>query len=186
MTSRIPSTLLTLLSAILITGCAGGPKGPLYREVKASGAIAAPPNKGVVLVYWVSSFAEGGLSENANHTKVYANDLLIQDPLKPGGFCSYMAEPGPLRISSGALSGNKAGDYVVGGVIGGGIGVAAVSAAQKKDRMGFEVAPGETYFLETHTGMFQESMKPVAKEEGEKRIQNCHWLNPPASQQGNP
>ncbi|HEU6449388.1 MAG TPA: hypothetical protein VFV23_13230 [Verrucomicrobiae bacterium] len=163
---------------VLMTGCAG-PGGELYPEAKATGALNPPPGKSMVLIYWVSSFAEGGLSENENRTYVYADDLMLDQQLRPGGFYSLVTEPGQLKISSGSrLRENQTRDYIVHGFLEGGLGIAAVNTAQKRERLGFEVSPDETYYLEIHTGLFQESMKPVAQAVGEKRIQDCHWLNP--------
>lgn len=176
--------LVFIACSLLLVGCASGPTGPVYRDVKASGALTPPPNKGLVLVFWKYSFSEGGLSENANRTKVYANDQRLEPELRPGGFCSYTAQPGYVRISSGARTEKSTSEYAVATAVAGVAGLAydivAQSAAQKKDRASFEILPGQVYFLETHTGMIQESMKPVSKEEGEERIQDCHWLNPPA------
>ena len=182
MKKQIHLAIFATLCAVVLVGCASAPKGPLYSEAKASGTLTPPSGKGLVLVYWVYSFAEGGMSEYGNHTMVYVNDQVVENKLQPGSFCSYIAEPGPLKISSGVRTKHSSGEYVASTAIGGvGLVVDAIaqSAQQKKERAGFEVVPGETYFLETHTGSFAESMKPVSKEQGEKKIQECVWLNPP-------
>lgn len=159
--------LLATLCALVAAGCSS----PLYREAR----IAAPRDKGLVLIYWPAS--DDAQSDKTNFTKVYVNDELIEKHLRPGTFCSYKPAPGTLKISSGKYTGNKPGDYVRAGIWGGPERMAGVFAAQKMDRAVLNIMAGETYFFETRAGMVSEKMQQVSRGQGERGIEQCRWVN---------
>jgi hypothetical protein len=168
MKTKLAHLSMTIITIAFLSGCASGPR---YGEVRSSGIIAPPSDKALLIIYWPNSLAEG----QGNKTKVYANDLLIQPKLRPGSFCFYYADPGPLRISSGAYNSTKA-DYVASGIAAGAIGVMVVEGAQKKDMVEINAVAGQTYYVETHNGELHEKMHLMPSADGEKNVQKCHWL----------
>lgn len=145
---------LVSLFSIALTGCAA-PTGPLYRDAKATSALNAPPGKALVVIYWVSDRFKGGLSENSNRLNIEVNDRPLEQPMRPGGFYSLLADPGPLKFgaSRGFLMGK--------------------SAVQTR------VSPGRTNFYElTGTEVAGIKIHRVSNDAAEQAIQDCHWLNP--------
>ncbi len=166
-----------LIACAFCAGCISGPSGPAYKDFTTSGGAIAPSGKATVLIYWVSG--EGSVSDNSNRSKLYLNNQMMEVSLRPGGFYSYSADPGSLQISSGGAMGSKGGNNVL-GALGGG--VLGVMKQQKKDHFVLDVKAGEVYYVETKSGFVHEKMMAVPKEEGERRIQKCHWLNANGSQ----
>lgn len=105
--------------------------------------------------------------------RIYANDRMIAKiPRGRRGLLSYQADPGQLRISSGMGTGNMAGDVFRYGAI-------VAASGQKADRVVFDVSPGSTYYVRLQHGFWHEVMSLVPKEEAEREIKDCHWINPP-------
>ena len=178
-THTIPA-LLAALCAAFLSACSSLPKTPLYSEAKKAGALVPKKDSAMVFVYW---------APHARHVvgvKLYANDALLTPKMGTGCFYAYDAAPGQIRIGSTNLGGNTGAEVAgaaVGGAIAGGP-VGAVIAAplvyswRKKDFVHLNAAPSETYYVEMYQAFSREKMRQVSKEEGEKGIEKCHWLNP--------
>lgn len=173
--------LFTALCGILLTSCASGPKGPTYAEAKQTGALVPKKDKSLVLIYW-----KPGRIRQLFH--VYANDQPITGALSGGTFFAYDAAPGQIRLASTGMGGMSTGGAVGGAALAGGLTggpVGAVVAAplvfalgRKIEYVRLTALPAETYYVEMYQGFSRERMRQVSKEDGEKGIEKCRWVNP--------
>lgn len=158
MKTQTSFALLAALCAILLSACAGGPE---YSRNKNSAALSPAKDKALVLIFW-----RGGMAGAATKWTVFANEKVLTDNMRRGAFYSYQANPGELRLATkmGWNWASLAGANLV--------------AQIKKDQVAFQLAPNETYYMEMAFGTWREKIKQVSKEEGEKGIKDCHWINP--------
>jgi len=151
--------LIAAACACFLSSCASNPN-PTYASAKAS--LTPEPGKGLVLIYY-----KDGITGKAGRLKISANDQLLTDKFRRGSFYSYQAPPGPLALTTAVKP-----TYVP-------IAIALQAlAAIPIHYKPFQVEANQTYYLPLKAGAFMPKLEPVSKEEGERDIQNCHWVNP--------
>lgn len=158
---------LILPAALFLYGCtsaAGIGNGPRYSEIATT--IKHPKDKALVFIYshrlpWGRDF------------RVWENGRLVSSTMGYGKFFYFYAAPGRLHIAS-----------KMGGISGGAGTFALVSneilrdVQGVKDRIVFTAAPGQTYYINMHTGFTRANMDLVTKQEGERKIKTCRLATP--------
>jgi hypothetical protein len=157
---------MKLLAIPVLIGClfAGCATGPTYTDAENAGALEPKNDKGMVVIYNPPGSAPMG----AQYT-VYANDQRITDSLRRGTFITCDVDPGQLRLSSTAGSGNGLVDVLKSGPLS--------LADQKADRLTLAITKGHAYCVEVVPGMWHESLQPRPWNEAQGDIRDCVWLN---------
>jgi hypothetical protein len=179
MNKRVCFCLTALLLAAWLSGCSSTSRGPSFAEARASGRLAPPNGKSMVMVYRTP-----GVIGAMIKPYVYINGVLL-GPMSRGGFYTYETAPGHCVVAYSLKLGEsnaktKTGAAIGGALLYGGIGAVAgiygdIDAHEKKGNS-FTLQPGRTHYflMEPSGGSYNE---PPA-EEAEKDIADCHWLNP--------
>ncbi|HEY3899754.1 MAG TPA: hypothetical protein VGM54_14135 [Chthoniobacter sp.] len=164
------SLVFATLAIALLSGCASGPH---YREANKSGALDPHSGNGMVLIYWLPGFVG---SANPG-TSLLVNNTPLPRLVPRGGFYSYEAAPGPLHIAFPGLEYNPtAGDNARAFATGGLVGVAMENSAHIKGfSVDTSVVPNQTNYIQLGFG----KLKEVSKEQGEREVQKCRWINAP-------
>ena len=172
---HIIATTFAVITAALLAGCASG---PLYRDIKTSGSLTPHKGNGMVLIYWKPSAAGSGYAG----AYLFANNVRLPSRLPRGGFISYEAAPGPLKISLAAKTNEAtATTQTVAALSGGAMGLLADNNDRHRYGLDINLLPDQTYYLEMRAGFWHGLLDQVPKEKGEKDIQQCHWENAPSS-----
>jgi hypothetical protein len=151
--------LIASICACLVSGCAGN-GNQTYHSAMAS--LTPQPGRGLVLIYY-----KDGVGGHAARWRISANDQLLTDNFRRGCFYAYQAAPGTLVLATSVKPTH--------------IPVAIVmqaAGAVPNHHKPIQVEANQTYWLPIKAGAFRERLEPVSKEEGERDIQDCHWLNP--------
>jgi uncharacterized short protein YbdD (DUF466 family) len=151
--------ILATITIGLLTGC--GTSGPRYSTVETS--LKPEPGKGLVIIYAKSAFWGGG----PNKWKIMTKGELLTSKFKLGTFYAYQANPGFLPIWT--IKNNPV------------MGVGDFNNYVPQNAKTIPVEPNQTYYLEFkfNMGSFTPlESRCVSKEEGEREIKNCKWLNP--------
>jgi hypothetical protein len=168
---------LLILAVALFTGCAAA-TGPVYRDVSKSGSLTGRPGTGMVLIYWPPDFFTGD-----SGYWLFANDVVLPSQLLKGGFYSYEAAPGPLDVAFSMSKGKStAGGQalsILAPVLTGGY--PSYMLFHRRPRLDINVLPEQTHYvrLAKDSGHLPPVLIEVRKEEGEREIQECHWINSP-------
>src|ERR1035441_930822 len=126
--------LLAGLALSLVSGCASS--GPLYQEVKTSGALAPKAGMGLAVIYM-----HPVLGVQAS-LRFYVNNQELPMKIRTGSFYTYDAVPGPASFATAAFSGNKGEDMATGALQAGAIGLAINSVAGGDAVSGFPADRG--------------------------------------------
>ena len=164
--SRAAFSLFFAAAAVLFLSSCAAVQGPLYPEVKRSGALVPAKHSGQVFIY-------SNTLPSKMRFKVYANDKLISTTMGRDKFIYLRAEPGPLRLSSTCLCVNPGLDILL-------LPEPIFCYTHRKlDRIVLNIVPGKTYYVDMHNGGGREVMVQVDKAEGEAKIQGCHLAETP-------
>lgn len=164
--SRAAFSLFFAVAAVLALSSCSAVKGPLYPDVKRSGALNPGKHAGLVFIY-------SNTLPSKMRFKVYANNKLVSTTMGCSKFIYMRAEPGALHLSSTCLCVNPGLDILL-------LPEPIFCYTHRKiDRIVLNIEPGKTYYIDMHNGCGREVMDQVDKSEGEAKIQGCHWAETP-------
>jgi hypothetical protein len=149
---------IAAICAFIFSGCASN-TAPLYPNVKAS--LTPQAGKGLALLYFNAGMGPGGSAKY----HVYANDKALIERFTNKTFYSYQAPPGDLRLVT-----TKNVPYVL--VLPG------LFDLIPKNQPPVRIDANQVYYFKLSVGFFRENLRQVSKEEAEKDMNDCHWLNP--------
>ena len=181
----LSSVLTVIITAATVAGCASG---PMYQDIKKTGALTPSKGKGMVIVF-ITPYGIGGNGAGAQHDfYIFANNVPLPGRLPAGCFYSYEVAPGPLNIAASerkeaASAGDEAasgiGGALTAGVFGAVMGVESAHHAGDRNGVDILVGPDQTYYLEANYGAFAAKLREDPPEKAERYMKHCRWINPP-------
>jgi hypothetical protein len=160
-------SIAAAISASLLASCANGPE---YPSLIKSGTLTPHNGKGMVLIYRTSGFAGA-----ASKPFVWVNNTKMPGQLARGGFYSYEAAPGPLKVEF-SWHDHRAGvgETIAIGATTGLVGIALDALGHGRVGLDLLVVPNQTHYVL----MDGRHLSLVPSGEAEPDIADCHWLNP--------
>lgn len=128
----------------------------------------------MILVYWPPHFFTG-----SSGYFLFANNVLLPGQWHEGGFYSYEAAPGPLNLAFSNSQGKATATGEAVSILLGGANYLAYVGSHRRIGLDINILPEQTHYVQLAHIRGEFALKEVPKEEGERDIQECHWVNSP-------